>query len=98
MEVNIQAVNFKVDKKLIDFVEERLAKMRLHFDQIITSDVHLKLDQNSAKENKIAEVRMNIPGNELFAKKQCKSFEESVDLCMEALIVQVKKHKSKQIK
>ncbi len=98
MEVSIQAVNFKADKKLIDFTEERLAKLRLFYDQLISSDVHFKVDQKSDKENKIAEVRIAIPGNDLFAKKQCKSFEESVDQCMEALIVQVKKHKAKLVK
>jgi putative sigma-54 modulation protein len=97
MKVNIQAVNFKADKKLVDFIEERLEKLRLFYDQIISSDIHLKLDQ-SEKDNKIAEVKIGIPGNDLFAKKQCKTFEESVDLCLEALIVQVKKHKAKLVK
>jgi putative sigma-54 modulation protein len=53
------------------------------------------LDKSSEKENKIAEVKILMPGRELFAKKQCKSFEEAADSAVEALRKQVKKHKEK---
>ena len=55
----------------------------------------LRLDKASNNENKIAEIRLNVPGSNLFAKKQSKSFEESTDIAVEALRRQVKKHKEK---
>jgi putative sigma-54 modulation protein len=55
----------------------------------------LRLDKSSDKENKITEIKILIPGKELFAKKQCKSFEESADLVVEALRKQIVKHKEK---
>ena len=54
-----------------------------------------KLDKKEGVENKIAEIKLAIPGKDLFAKKQCKSFEEATDLAVEALRKQIKKHKGK---
>ena len=93
----MHSIHFKADQKLIDFINEKVTKLQLFFDQIIVSEVFLRLDKNTEKENKVAEVKILIPGKELFAKKQCKTFEEAADLCVDALKSQVKKHKDKQL-
>ena len=95
MTVKIQSVHFDADKKLLAFVEERVDKLTHFYDGIIKSEVILKLDKGDAAENKIAEIKLHIAGNDLFAKKQCKSFEEAVDTSIDALKAQVKKHKEK---
>ena len=95
MTVQIQSIHFDADKKLLDFVEERIDKLTVFYDGIISSDVTLRIDKSSDAENKIAEIKLHIAGNDLFAKKQCKSFEEAVDTSIEALKAQVKKHKEK---
>ncbi len=97
MDIKVHSIHFKADQKLIDFINEKVNKLQLFFDQIIVSEVFLRLDKHSEKENKIAEVKILIPGKELFAKKQCKTFEEAADLCIDALKSQVKKHKEKQL-
>lgn len=95
MNIKVHSIHFKADQKLIDFVNEKVNKLQLFFDNIITSEVFLRLDKDEEGENKIAEIKILIPGKELFAKKQCKSFEEAADLCVDALRTQVKKHKGK---
>jgi putative sigma-54 modulation protein len=95
MDIKVHSVHFKADQKLINFVNEKVDKLQLFFDHIIAGEVYLRLDKNSEKENKIAEVKLLMPGKELFAKKQCKSFEEAADLAVEALRSQVHKHKGK---
>lgn len=95
MTVKIQSVHFDADKKLLAFVEERVDKLTHFYDGIIKSEVILKLDKGDAAENKIAEIKLHIAGNDLFAKKQCKSFEEAIDTSIDALKAQVKKHKEK---
>lgn len=95
MKINIQSVHFDADKKLLDFIELKIGKLSSHYDNIIESEVTLRLDKATNNENKIAEVRLNVRGNDLFAKKQCKTFEEATDLCVEALKTQVEKHKEK---
>lgn len=95
MTVKIQSVHFDADKKLLQFIQERVDKLTHFYDGILTSEVILKLDKSSDSENKIAEIKLHIAGNDLFAKRQCKTFEEAVDTAMDALKAQVKKHKEK---
>lgn len=95
MEVKVNAVHFTADSKLVDFVNTKVSKLDTYFDKIISSEVFLKLDKASDNENKVAEVKILMPGKELFAKKQCKSFEEAADLAVDALKKQIKKHKEK---
>ena len=95
MTLKIQSVHFDADKKLLEFVLERVDKLTHLYDGIIKSEVILKIDKSDGLENKIAEIKIHIPGNDLFAKKQCKSFEEAIDTSIDALKIQVKRHKEK---
>lgn len=96
MDIQVHSVHFTADKKLIGFVNEKVNKLEVFFDNIIAGEVFLRLDKSTSKENKIAEVKLLIPGKELFAKKQCKSFEEAADLAVEALRKQVNREKGKK--
>ena len=84
MKVNIQAVNFNVDRKLVDFTQERLDKLEKFYDKIVSSEVFLKVENTSDKENKIVEIRINVPGDDLMVKKTGKTFEEAVEQCAES--------------
>lgn|SRR5690554_6124537 len=95
MEIKTNAVNFTVDKKLVDHINDKVSKLGLFYDQIISCEVFLKTDKSSEKENKYAGIKLMIPKNELFAEKQCKTFEEAVDLSVEALRKQIIKIKEK---
>lgn len=95
MDIKVQAVHFKADQKLIDYTEEKVGKLALFNDHIVTAEVFLRLENTTDVENKIAEVKLLVPGKELFSKKQAKSFEEAVDLASEALRKQVVKEKEK---
>ena len=95
MKVNTQSVNFNADKKLIDFIQNRLEKLDKYYDKVIDADVYLKLDNTNGKENKIFEVRLNVPGNKFVVKKQSKTFEEGTDLAIGSLERQLKKRKQK---
>lgn len=95
MKVNVHAVNFNVDRKLIDFINERLGKLEKFYDKVVASDVFLKLDNTSEKENKIVEVKIHVPGDDFMVKKQCKSFEEAVELASESLERLLVKRKEK---
>lgn len=95
MKVKIHSLHFDADKKLIAFIEEKVQKLSQFFDHIIDSEVTLRLDKSSEADNKLVEIKLLIPGNDLFARKQCRTFEEATDLCCEALRKQVAKHKEK---
>ena len=93
MQVKIQSVHFTADHKLEEFVEEKLSKLNNRFDQIISSEVILRLEKSATRENKIAEIKLMIPGNDLFAKKRSKTFEEAIDQAIDALKTQINKRK-----
>ena len=97
MKVNlkISSIHFDADRKLLDFIQDRVDKLGQFYDKIIDGDVILKIDNNNTGENKIAEIKLSVPGNDIFAKKQSKSFEEATDSAVEALRRQLKKHKEK---
>ena len=96
MNIKIQSLKFDADTKLIDFVETKLNKLNQYYDSIIGAEVILKLDKSGDNDNKVADIKILIPGNDLFSKKQAKSFEEATDMATEALRRQLKKTKEKQ--
>lgn len=95
MKVNAQSVNFNADGKLIDFIQTRLNKLELFYDKVISSDVYLKVQNTSAKENKIVEIQVNVPRDKFIVKKQCKSFEEAIDSACNSLERKLIKRKEK---
>ena len=95
MKVNTQSVNFTADNKLIEFIQKRMDKLDMFYDKIIQSDVYLKVENTSDKENKIFEVKLSVPGDSFVVKKQCKSFEEGADAAIASLGRQIKKRKEK---
>ncbi len=85
MKVNIQAVNFNVDRKLVDFINERLEKLEQYYDKIVGIDVSLRTENTSDKENKSVDILIKIPGDDLIVKKTAKTFEEAADTGADAL-------------
>lgn len=95
MQVKIQSIHFDADRKLIDFINEKVNKLGHYYDGVTGSEVFLRLEKSKDAQNKIAEIKLQTRKGELFAKRQCKSFEEAVIESTDALRIQVKKHKEK---
>ncbi len=96
MQLEIRSIHFKADQKLEDFIKEKIDKLSQFYDGVLSAEVSLKLDNNEGADNKIAEIMLNVRGSDLYAKKQSKSFEESVDSVAEALRKQIIRYKEKQ--
>ena len=96
MNIQIHSVRFDADKKLIDFVHQKLEKLTQFDEDIVNAEVYLRLDKDQERENKISEIKLELPGGPLFAKKQSKTFEEATDEAMDAIKVQITKHKQKK--
>jgi putative sigma-54 modulation protein len=93
MEINIQSIHFDADIKLIDFIKKKLNKLETFNNKVIDSEVFLRLENASDTANKIVEIKLHLPGKTLFAKEQCKTFEEATDLSVESLRRQLRKLK-----
>jgi putative sigma-54 modulation protein len=96
MEVKINSVHFSADEKLVEFVNKKVNKLDTFFDGIIKAEVTLKVAKPEAANNKVAELKLSIPAaDNLFAKKQADSFEEAIDLAIDAIKKQMDKFKEK---
>lgn len=93
MNVSINAVRFKADSKLEQFIEKKVGKLSGFYEGVIGSEITLKISKSDARDNKIAEIRIQIPGYDLYAKKQSNTFEEATDTAINALKKQLEKHK-----
>jgi putative sigma-54 modulation protein len=96
MKITVQSIRFNADKKLLDFIQKKADKLDLFYDKIISGEVYLRLENVEDVANKITEIKLTLPGTQLFAKEQCKSFEEATDLAVECLKKQIEKHKQKK--
>jgi putative sigma-54 modulation protein len=95
MNIQIHSVRFDADKKLIDFVNQKLVKLSQYGEDIVSAEVYLRLDNDQERENKVSEIKLEYPKGPLFARKQSKTFEEATDLAVDALKKQITKHKEK---
>lgn len=95
MKIKIQSLHFQANAQLKEYVQEKLNKLSHLNDQIISGDVCLKLENSKKLENKLCEIRLTMPGKDLFAKRQCKTFEEATNETVDALQQQIKKRKTK---
>lgn len=96
MNMKIHSVHFDADQRLLDFVEGKVNKLTQYEERILSTEVFLRLDKDPDTGNKVTEIRMSIAGGEVFAKKQCRSFEEATDQAVEALRRQLVKQKNKK--
>jgi putative sigma-54 modulation protein len=96
MNVNVHSLHFDADIKLVNFIKEKLGKLTLFHDNILAGDVTLRVGPDGERpENKHVEIRLAVPGNDLFAKRRAASFEEAAVNTIEALRNQVERDKAK---
>lgn len=97
MKIQVHAVHFTADQKLLAFIQQKLSKLDQFYDKIVSGEVFLKLDKGEKNKthSKLLEIKINVPGAVLFVKETGKSFEEAVDLALDILKNQLKKFKEK---
>ncbi len=97
MKLQIHSVRFDSDYKLINLIKKKLVKLETFYNRIIDGKVFLRIVNDESRINKIIEIKLNIPGNQLFAKERARTFEIGADEVTEALRRQIKKVKEKQL-
>lgn len=96
MELRIQSVNFDATEQLKSFTEKKVKKLGRFYDGIIQTEVILKVVKPETAKNKDASVKISMKQGEAFANKMADTFEEAIDLCVEALEKQILKTKEKK--
>ncbi|MCH1472691.1 MAG: HPF/RaiA family ribosome-associated protein [Bacteroidia bacterium] len=97
MNTQIQAIHFKADKKLIEFIEKKLSKLDTFHDGIIDAQVFLKLENTNVKENKTVEIKVNVRQTSFIQTETSISYEAATDLAVDSLKTQIKRHKGKVV-
>ena len=96
MEIRIKSIHFDATEKLQEFINKKVEKLQKSYEDIQKVEVQLKVEKPAAALNKTTSLTVTAPGNTLFVEKTCDTFEESVDLCLDAMKVQLTKFKEKQ--
>ena len=94
MKIQVHSIHFNADIKLIDFIQKKVDKLEVLYDRLVDGEVFLRLN-NEGVENKTVEIKLNVPGTQLFATEKARSFEAATDLATEALSMQLRKFKTK---
>ncbi len=96
MNVNVHSLHFDADIKLVNFIKEKLGKLTLFHDGIMSADVTMRIGPDGERpQNKHVEIRLAVPGNDLFAKRKAASFEEAAVNTIDALRSQVEKDRTR---
>ncbi len=98
MKLRIQSINFDATTTLESYINKKTSKLDKFFDEIINVEVYLKVVKPETATNKEAEIKISIPNVDFFASKTCDTFEEAIDLTVDALEKQIRKHKEKTTK
>ena len=95
MVIKIQSIHFDATEKLQAFIEKKVAKLEKSYEDIQKVEVILKVVKPATVQNKEVNLTVNVPGKSLFVEKTSDTFEESVDLCVDSMKVQLQKMKEK---
>jgi putative sigma-54 modulation protein len=95
MKLQVHSIHFNADQKLINFIQKKIDKLETFYDRLVDGEVFLRLN-NEGIENKTVEIKLNVPGSQLFAIEKARSFEAATDQVAAALRMQLKKFKTKQ--
>lgn len=97
MEINIKAIHFDATAKLEEFIVKKINRLARHNEAITNANVTLKVVKPETAMNKEAAIQIVVPQQEdVFASKIADTFEEAVDLAIEAIDRQLEKLKAKK--
>ena len=95
MKIDIQAIHFHAQEALLETIHQRVEKLETFYRSIISAEVFLRVEKSDARADKHVEIKLHVPGHELFTKEHATSFEAAVAEATEALRRQLRKLKSK---
>jgi ribosomal subunit interface protein len=96
MDIQINAIHFDITQKLNDFIVKKIERLVRHYSSITSVNVSLRVVKPETAMNKQAIIVAAAPlRDDIAADKTADSFEEAVDLCLEAISRQLEKIKNK---
>ena len=97
MEVRIQAIHFEISERLESFITKKIDKLVRRNENVVGADANLRVIKPETAMNKEVIIKIAVPQHEdVVATKVADSFEEAVDLALEAIDRQLEKLKQKK--
>lgn len=97
MDINIKAIHFDITEKLTAFINKKVDRIVRRFPAVENVEVSLRVVKPETALNKQVIISMMVPQtDDLVADKTADTFEEAVDLALDALEKQLEKNKNKK--
>lgn len=94
MQMNISGHHLEVTDALRSYVSTKIPRLERHFDQIGSVNVTLTLDHDYQHK---AEANLHVKGSDLFAHAAEDNMYKAIDLLVDRLDRQLRKHKEKLV-
>jgi putative sigma-54 modulation protein len=95
MDIIIQSLGFTASENLNTFVKEKLNKL-ISQDDIVRANVTL-FEDGQSHDNKYCEIRLEVPGNDHFVKKNNGVYETAITDAVDALHKVLRRSKDKEV-
>lgn len=96
MKLHIQSLHFTADKKLVNHIQTKLAKLGKYFDQIHDVDVIMRMENSGQIREKVVELKIKIPGTVVFVKESARKFENATETAYQNARRQLIKYKERR--
>lgn len=90
-QIQFTGQNIEITPILRDFIAKKFKRLNRHTDTITSIHIMLNVD----KLRQIAEAKLHIPGSEIYATSESEDMYKTIDLLIDKLVRQLKKHKVK---
>jgi len=91
MQINLTGHHVEITPALRNYVENKCQRMERHFDHVTNMHVVLQIEKQRQK----AEATVYVSGAQLFAEAENDDMYAAIDILVDKLDTQIRKHKSK---
>jgi putative sigma-54 modulation protein len=92
MQLTITGHQLEVTDPIRDYIENKFARIKRHFDQVLNVHVIISVEKLRHK----SEATMHIGGRDFFAESTEDHLYKSIDLLVDKLDKQIRRHKDKK--
>lgn len=98
MRIQIEAP-FQVSEPMQNLITEKAEKFKTIFDRILAVEVYLKdeIQRNHHKENRLAQIKLSIPGQTIFAESESATYEKAIQAAADKAKRQLRKFKTQLV-
>lgn len=94
MTVNFQYVDMSPSESLNDYTREKLDKLFDKYEFLISAEVHFKINRKDHEKGKICNIKLSLPGPQIFATSDESNYEAAAKKVVNELESQLERRKA----